>query len=833
MNFVVDPAWPWSQLWAYLCNAPAAAIAALVLAGIVAIALPLAAHRRNATGLRFWLTGGLFLLALLVIGTFVGGLGTSSTLANRAAGAALGLLIVVPFLLIGLTIWTYLGAPGATPRRIAAVLTFRLLAFLVILLLIARPSIGFPEENQLRAPLFIAVDFSRSMTIQDEARSQSRWEAMLEQIRNCEPILQRLRDEQQTDVQMVRFADVVADFQLDQPGAPDGRRTETGRVLHELYERREGGRPPRGVLLLSDGADNGNVPALAEASRWRGVPCPVHPFACGKANTNDRQMDVAITRISTEPAPVPVKGKLIVKLHLDAYGFENSTVRMRLFLNDKEVHAQNEVLRQTADNEVRMECHAPAEPGEFKVRVVAEDPERPGQPPPRDLVPSNNVIETFATAVKGGISVLYVDRRRGHEPQGICSALDQDIRIRRTTVYLAGERPQGPDVAEHFDIEKQQYDVIIIGDVTAAQVQAIRPQALEDIRKQVERGAGFLMLGGYTTFDNGDWKGTPIEPLIPVELTGTHPGQIDETVKVRPTDAGVNKFAYLMRLDGGKDLKAPWEELKELEGVARLGRPTKLATVLATDAKRTDVAVLVTADYGNGRTLAFAGDTTHRWVRSPETARMHDRFWRQLVIWLAKQEEAEGNVWVKPDIRRLPVGAELGFSVGVRSKGGVDLAGGTFRAEVVGPGGERTVIPTVSRPADTRGTFTRTNVPGEYRIEVQGEAKDLTTGEIVRGQASARFLVFEEDLEMLRRAADHDFLRKLATAGGGEFHHIEDLPSFLQQLLKSPTASTKPKLILWPDWRTTGQAPFLWWFLGAFVALLSAEWLLRRKWGLA
>jgi hypothetical protein len=79
----------------------------------------------------------------------------------------------------------------------------------------------------------------------------------------------------------------------------------------------------------------------------------------------------------------------------------------------------------------------------------------------------------------------------------------------------------------------------------------VHPQALENIKKQVAGGAGFLMLGGYNTFDNGDWRGSEIEELIPLELTGDHPGQVEDTVKIVPTDAGLRRFGYLLRLDDG------------------------------------------------------------------------------------------------------------------------------------------------------------------------------------------------------------------------------------------------------------------------------------------
>ncbi|MGH7991845.1 MAG: hypothetical protein ACREDS_16840, partial [Limisphaerales bacterium] len=131
-----------------------------------------------------------------------------------------------------------------------------------------------------------------------------------------------------------------------------------------------------------------------------------------------------------------------------------------------------------------------------------------------------------------------------------------------------------------------------------------------------------------------------------------------------------------------------------------------------------------------------------------------------------------------------------------------------------------------------RGTFVKTAVPGEYLIRVHGKAKDLNSGEVIDGEASAHFIVYDEDIEMMRRAADHDFLKKLAASGGGDFHRVEELPAFLRRMQSENLARHKPKLLLRPDWRTTGRSSFLMVFFVLFVMSLSLEWLLRRRWGM-
>ncbi len=84
----------------------------------------------------------------------------------------------------------------------------------------------------------------------------------------------------------------------------------------------------------------------------------------------------------------------------------------------------------------------------------------------------------------------------------------------------------------------------------------------------------------------------------------------------------------------------------------------------------------------------------------------------------------------------------------------------------------------------------------------------------------------------MRRAADHDFLAKLANAGGGKFFPAEELPRFLRDLQKLPLPQGGPKANLWPDWRRHTLSGFLLTFFLLFVALLSTEWFLRRRWGM-
>jgi uncharacterized membrane protein len=753
-----------------------------------------------------------------------------------AAGFGLPLLIAVALLLTGLTVWTYLGSRGSTFRRLLAVLALRLGALLLAFLALLRPALAFRGELRYPSVLVIAVDDSESMTIQDEFDGRSRWERAQQVLRKCEPELRKLREEHEVTVVLRRFSEAVRPLDPEDGAAKaDGRRSDYGLMMRDLFDRHGGERYLRGLVVMGDGAQNGVQPdPLAVAGEWR-TKCPVHTFVFGKTTTSDRQSDIALTDISIDRSPIPAKGKFVVTAVADAPGFENREVVVRLFIDDKQVPVligdreemgHVETLRLTAGNELKVTANAPAQAGEIKVTLKIDKLEG-------ELVESNNEIGTFATVSQEGVGVLYVDKRR-EERAFILEALASDPRIRVDRVTLGGAAPAEGSL---LHLDDRAYDVIILGDVTADEVRRADPGAPTKIKRLVqEKGAGVMMIGGRRNFGNGRWQGkmvdkawteTEVRDVLPVDLSAS--GEVgQEAISLVRTAAGMEHF--LLRLaDDPRENKTVWDGLKLYGGAARMGRAKNGTAVLLRSSEGDDI--LVVNDVGGGRSAAFAGDTTYLWVRPPKGDQYHQRFWRQLVLWLAHQEKAESKLWVKPDARRVKAGRRLGFSAGIRGKDGLDLKGATIDAKVVGPGPAQLWK---TRDRDEERIAVEASAPGEYQLVVEGQGRDAE-GQEVRGKETVRFLVSQDDAEMTRRAADHEFLKRLAAAGGGKFHpgDEEELARYLRDLPSQPLGGLRPKPNLWPDWRRAGTSAFLPAFLLVFVALVSLEWFFRRRWGMA
>jgi len=314
---------------------------------------------------------------------------------------------------------------------------------------------------------------------------------------------------------------------------------------------------------------------------------------------------------------------------------------------------------------------------------------------------------------------------------------------------------------------------------------------------------------------------------------------------LRPEKA--NESHRLLRLDvpPGKDL---WGDLfHPLQGQVKLGKvKTSAVPLLTTDAG--EPIFVVTRDDGP-RVAVFGGDTTHTaWYDNEDAIRAFERFWTQLVTWLARQEEGNNQVWVKLDKQRIAISANqgLGFSVGADGKDGQPILNARYKVKVQGPDGESYNVNTALKLGEERGAFSQANTAGEYKLIVTATTLGPQGQEIPLGTASARFMGIAEDVENQQPAANHKDLIKLAAAGGGTFRIAgkEELLQYLQELRDSSAGPGWVKRDLWPNWKTPPASDEVADQLEAliesmalpclvlFVMCLGTEWFLRRRWGL-
>jgi hypothetical protein len=754
-----------------------------------------------------------------------------------------GLLIVASLLTL-LTLWTYSGQRQVGWLRLFTILGLRLAALAVVLLLILRPTFASEQDTVTPGRLIIVLDCSLSMKIADSPKSSTRWDHVRKLLEwpEVKDALEYLKKEKQIDIVFYQAAEDVRPY--DPASDADGKRTDIGKWLHELLKKHRNDRNLRGLLLFTDGADNGTrYPVFDEAAAWRELPCPIQPFGAGSETTKEGQKDIALVDVDVKADRdhIYVKSKVPIKAVVDAPNMEGQTVQVSFLVDGKQVGDKKaHTLPNPRGNVIDVGTFVPETVGEVKITVKIDEV-------PGEFTTLNNEMSTYVTVRKEGLSVLWVDRERD-EATPILSVLMENPRLsiihdvrRRDTLT-----PQQLEL-----LSSKTFDVVVIGDVTARRFSGGDDAALARLAENVKaKKTGLLMLGGAQSLGNKDWPttGGKIAAVLPVELSAD---QVEGSVGIEPVAA--NKGHRLVQLGisadklwgqpGDDDTRVAFLPLRS--GCARAGTPRQGALALLATTDATKAPVFVVSPDDGPRVAVFSPETTYMdWRRSDDAVRAYGRFWSQLIAWLARQEEGSNQVWIKLDKRRIAVGAnqELGFSVGAVGKDGMPMPNVKFEVKVEGP--DRTT--TVQTNSEQRGAFKQADAVGEYKATVTAKIKGPNNTEVVVGSASARFMGYAEDVENQNPAANHKDLVRLAAAGGGTFRIAgkEELLQYLNDLRDHTAAAAWVKREVWPNWKAAPASDAVGDQVAAllsslmlpclvlFVLCVCGEWFLRRWWGL-
>jgi hypothetical protein len=729
--------------------------------------------------------------------------------------------------------------------RVRAVLTaLRAVAALGLALAILGPGLERRRSVRVRNRVAVVVDRSASMGLPADASGVGRM-----------ALARRLFEERSRELGGLGEA-----FELDwyafgeglEPigGAeaatapdPGGRKTDIGGALAAAGGAARGG-VLRGVLLVSDGADNAGLGGLKGEERQAAlealaerVGVPVHTYLCGsEAAVRDAAIvGVHGSRVAFTRRPWP----LTVEVELSGYRAGTSVpVTLRVggrLIATRTVTAGGEGGLHRAGFE-----WTPTRVGREIVSVTI---------PPRadELLKGNNARTFVLSAVRDKIRVLHVAGEPSWDVRFLRRTLKRDPSVDLVSFFILRTMrdPVPPNTNEYrinliplpahelFTGALKSFDVVVFQNFD------YRPYDmpgylsfglyLARIREQVEKGgAGFVMVGGDQSFDRGGYAGTPIEALLPVRLGA---GEVDETeFKAALTEAG-RRHPVTAVGGGSEETERLWRGMPAMPGCHVL-EAAPGAVVLMRGAK--GAPVVAAGEAGAGRALAVTTDGTWRW--SFEAAGqgrgnvVYLRFWRNALRWLARDPVGR-LVRVETDKTEYGPGEVVTLQVEVlggdyRPAAGVER---TVRVERVGTG-EEAVRRTGRTDAQGRLLLSFPDLSeGAYRVEVSGgEAGEAAEeGEGEAAQAETCFNVADRSEELRRVELGAGLMEEVAAATGGRMARItaeavpglpEDIPN--PEVLQAVARRFEP---IWPRW----------WWLGVVVLALAGEWWLRRSSGLS
>lgn len=703
--------------------------------------------------------------------------------------------------------------PLSRGRR-ALLLSLRAATLLLLVVFLLRPVTFVQASGARDSVVAFLVDVSRSMRLADGDAGRTR-------IEQAVSLVQQLDDRVAADfrTETLSFGESLAPADVSQLSA-DARRSDLSGALAALVERYRGQRLA-GVVVVSDGGDT----AAGEAGMARPLDVPVFTIGLGRT-LPERDREVVNL---TAGEPLLAQSSIDLSVSATSVGVDGPTMEIRLTANGRPVETRHAAVPDGGApvHEVFTVSPPPGIATVYAVEVPAADGE---------LVVENNRRSILVPPQGRPRRVLLVEGAPGFEHTFLKRALARDQALEVDSVVRKGQNDQGRDtffiqaaasrsaaLASGYPNRRADlfvYDAVIFGNIEGDFFS--RDQLEMTAEFVVRRGGGLLVLGA-RSFDRAGLVGTPLEEVLPLDPTDRRGGAFtmpNASNAVSLTADGASHPATRLAVSVDESRKR-WSQLPPLPAIAQAGMPRPGAQVLAVArAGGGDARPLLAAQrYGVGRSMIFAGEASWRWrMLLPAADQTHELVWRQLTRWIATG--ARDQIEIAPPAVPLPGTSET-VSVRVTDEEFRPVGDAEVTLRVTEPGGrERAMAAALADPGEGRyAAAVRFDQAGVHTV-----AADVRRGSRPLMTASRPALVGGSDLELSQPRLNEAVLRRIAENAGGRYLPAAEAES-LPGLLRESGAGLPPTEMrdLWHNG----------WTLALIVGLLAAEWMVRRRAGLA
>jgi uncharacterized membrane protein len=739
-------------------------------------------------------------------------------------------------LALGAAVWLSFRGFRSEPAgaRRAALLGFRCLAALLVLVLLLEPGLELRSESRVRARIALLLDTSRSMRFPASPAGPSRAEELVRWVQSHKADLAQLASRFQVDVygfdKELQPADVGRLASAQDPrvlgeSIAQGPATDLLAALTGAASAGTGGRPLAGLFIASDGADNaelGEGVSPAAAGELRKLGAPVFALPLGAQAVKD----LAVEKIAVDDFAF-VRNQVTVDVTVTARGFPATEVPVVL-KREGQVVAQKTV--RVAGDHARYDVKlsfVPDRTGKFAFTVSV--PVYEGE-----ALAQNNQKSFVLKVIRDRVRVLLVVGRPSWDVRFLRQLLKRDPNVDLISFFILrtpGDDPHSSQdelslipfpTQEIFQEQLKTFDLVLFQNFNHRPYRM--SQYLDGIAAYVRDGGAFAMIGGDQSFSAGDYAGTPIEDILPVALLPPGPTAVDETpVQLHLTDSGRRHPVTELAASSAQNEQS-WTRLPKVPGLNTTGPLKGGAQVLLQSPEGRPV--LVVGEAGRGRVMAVLTDSSWYWsfvaAGEQQGPRAYETFWHSAIRWLVRDpaltpmrvaaehpsfEPGGEPPALEVQVRGSDYGAAAGAQISVVESSAEDPVPHPAGAATGGADGNaRVVLPPLP--------------PGAYKATVTARRADGTQ----IGEAEDAFVVAPASRELIEAAPRPDLLQAIADATKGRVVEAGDaltgLPWRDPERVEVGQRTSKP---LWDSWKV----------LALLCAVVGAEWTLRRRWGYA
>jgi hypothetical protein len=566
-----------------------------------------------------------------------------------------------------------------------------------------------------------------------------------------------------------------------------------------------------GVVLITDGNFTVGRDPLRVAD---GLGVPV--YAIGIGDTLEVRDTAIVGHLTNDVAYVDSKIPVEVTLH--SQGIAPVRVPVTLSEDDRVIDTEQvELAGDGRDQSVTLHV-VPTSDGVHQYTLSI--PEQPAE-----LTTQNNRRSFSIKVLKTKLRILYIEGSPRPDIPFLKQTLQSDPNIEVTSVIFRPDRTPYPAALPETRAGWFENDLIILGSVEAERIRRWETHIVEFV---AQKGGGLIVLGGPRSFDLGGYAGTPLGDLFPVSISPDTRGMLEGLfVPVLTPDGQVHP---LMKLHDDAVVSGQrWAELPPLPGINMTGPAKPGATVLAAhptwQTGGASAPVIAVHRYGLGKVLAITAHELWRWDLlmwgTGRTNASYERFWSNAVRWVTTQEGSQ-RVRVVSEKTQYRGGEPVVLNGQVYDENYHPLDGAAISVVIQSKQPDMQPVRIDLPPAGTGS--------GRYRGAVQylaGGAYTYTARAVYEGVElgtdTGGFTVGENGVEFEQTPMNRDLLVRLSGMTGGRFYTAGEADRLSGEMdLRETVTEYAQNVQLW-------HHPVI---FVLFVALLSCEWLLRRRYGL-
>ncbi len=697
--------------------------------------------------------------------------------------------------------------------------TLRTLAVLLVLGCLLRPGLVIASAVPQRNVFAVVLDDSRSMRIRDVGDTSRL--ARVQRAFDDTAALSRTLGERFA-LRRFRFGADASPLASARDLTGVGTRSDLARALDAVREDLNG-LPLAGVVLVSDGADNGGTRYDDALLAYRARRIPVYTVGVGRERF-DR--DLAVERVQA-PRHTLAGATVLVEADVRVRGIGREVAIVSVEANGRVVSSDTVQAPASGDLvHVRLRV-PPLQAGVHRLAVRAK-------PLNNETVTENNEWQTSIEVRPGPDRILYVEGEPRPEFAFLRRAVATDSGVQVVGLMRSAERKflrlgvrDSMELLGGFPTSREElfsYRAIILGSIEASFFSADQLRMIADFVSR--RGGGLLVLGGRASLSEGAFADTPLADILPITLTRGEPNLEGPatTMKVVPTRAGESHPALQVRGSVGSS-RARWDSLPALSSVNRAGALRAGATVLLAgqiEGGRADVPVLAWQRYGRGMSAVFAVQDSWLWKMDASIAvddMTHQTLWRQMVRWLVDDAPAPFEITASPS--RVAPGEPVTLRAHLADAFFADINDANVTVAVTTPTGTTITVPlewSLREDGSYTGRFTAPD-SGRYSI-----AATAQRGSDTLRVATTTLLVDDRGADVSQAEQRPAVLRRIANETGGRYYTLDDVAKLADDAMFTESGVTvREAKDLW-------DMPIVFLLL---ALLLGAEWGYRRWRGLA